>query len=253
MKRILFIIYEGEIRFVPDEKMSCKEYYESIGGDLSKYKNVIRGMIRDGKLVFMKENLQYDNETIAMAKKCGPIIKQQLNMPDLEVGCGVFRGETEEDWKPMFLLKEETLSDEQKELLSRTDNTPNTNNVIDFKNDISDDNFAKYASKFSLYLLIATIIVKVVLHFQHNLDMDNRWISLLVFIQVISLVICTVGYKLKSKITKFVGLLASFALFFLLDLPDIIIGIINLLFTIDQTYIVKILEFFNNLIHKKKK
>ena len=256
MDRILFIIYHDEIRFVPNKDMGCKEFYLSLGGDEKEYSSLIRGMIKDGKIVFMKDHYQYDSEVILMARKCAPLIKKQLNMPDLVVGCGLRRGKTPEEWEPLFILnniEETALSEEAKELLGRVEHKDSSTEVIEFKNNTNDTTFAKYASRFSFYLLVAAIVVKIILYYQHKININSRWVVLIIAIQLLSLFICMIAYRLKSKSTKYFGLIASAALFFLFDLADIIIGIINLLFTVDQTYIVKILELFNKIIHKKKK
>ena len=257
MDRILFIIYHGEVRFVPNREMSCKEYYVSLGGDIKEYDSVIRGMIKGNYIIFMKSNFQYDSEVVRMAKQCAPLIKEQLNKPDLIVCCGIIRGKSEDDWKPMMVvdeyLEESSISDEAKELLERVDYQNNeTDSVVDFKNNADDDSFAKYASRFSFVLLLATIIVKVVLYYQHTINFDSRWVSLLIFIQVFSLVICWIGYRIKFKPTKYIGLLASASLFFLFDLADIIIGVLNLLLTIDQGYLVSIFQFIQKLFKKRK-
>ena len=257
MDRILFIIYNGQVRFVPNREMSCKEYYLSLGGDAKEYDSVIRGMIKGKNIVFMKSNLQYDSEVVRIAKKCAPIIREQLNMPDLVVCCGIVRGKNDYEWKPMMIVDENTdnvvISDEAKELLERVNyKNEESQSVVDFKNNTDDDSFAKYASRFSFFLLIATIIVKVVLYYKHTINFDSRWVSLLIFIQIFTLVICWIGYRIKFKPTKYIGLIASASLFFLFDLADIIIGVLNLLLTIDQGYIVSIFDFIHKLFKKKK-
>lgn len=261
MDKILFIIYQDEIRFVPNKSMSCKQYFLSLGGNMNDYDNLIRGMITDNKLLFMKTNYQYDSEVVSVAKKCAPVIKERLNMPQLITCCGIVKGVGKDPWKPALVLEDEnvTINEEQRELLERVEyqNTPtpstSENVVLEIKNDITDEKFAKYASRFSFYLLLATIISKVVLHFQHKLDLDNRFILLLVVVQIVSLVLCIFGYRKQKKKTFVFGLTATAALFLLLDLYDIIIGSITLLFTVDQTYIVHFLDFIHKLFHKEKK
>ena len=261
MDKILFIIYQDEIRFVPNQSMSCKQYFLSLGGNMDDYDQLIRGMITDGKVLFMKTNYQYDSEVVNVAKKCAPIIKDKLNMPHLITCCGIVKGVGKVPWKPALVLEDEDIkiNDEQKELLERVEyvNTPvqNTteNVVLEIKNDITDEKFAKYASRFSFYLLLATIIAKVVLYYQHNLDLQNSFILLLVAVQIISLILCIFGYRKQKKRTFIFGLSATAALFLLLDIYDIVIGAITLLFTIDQKYIVHILDFIHNIFHKKKK
>ena len=258
MDKILFIIYQDQIRFVPNKAMSCKEYYISLGGDMMEYHNLIRGMIMDDKLIFMKSDFSYDDEVIKIAKKCAPIIMEQLNMPNLITCCGI--DQMGNRWRPSIVFKdgnyvppkkEVELNEEQKELMNRTQvvEAKTEGQLFDYKNNYDDPLFAKYASRFSLYLLIATIIVKVVLYYQHNLDIYNRFIALIVFLQIFFLILSIFGYRKRKKITRFYGLCATGCLFLLMNLPDIIIGAINLFFTIDQTYIVKFLAFF----HRRKK
>lgn len=262
MDKILFIIYQGEIRFVPNKSMSCKQYYLSLGGSIKDYDHLIRGMITDGKILFMKTNYQYDSEVVSVAKKCAPLIKEKLNMPNLITCCGIVKGIGKSPWKPALVLEdteEPVINQEQRELLERVEYqktpTPSTNEnvVLEIKNDISDQQFAKYAARFSFYLLLATIGAKVLLHFQHKLDLDNRFILLLVVVQILSLILCIFGYRKQKKRTFIFGLTATAALFLLLDIYDIIIGSITLLFTVDQTYIVHMIDFIHKIFHKEKK
>ena len=62
-QKILFIIYNGEIKFLQNSPMDHREWYQSLGGNMEEYDNVIRGYIIDNMIIFFKANLNYDNET----------------------------------------------------------------------------------------------------------------------------------------------------------------------------------------------
>ncbi len=253
-QRILFLIYKDEIKFTQNPNIDHKEWFHAIGGTDEEYENLIRGFIIDDKMIFVKKDLGYDSEVISVAQRCAPLIKKQLNKPYLKVCCGIQRGMNGSSWEPIMVLKEESVTEEQKELLQRVDhgssNTSGT--IIDFKNNYEDPKFIKYAEKFTLILLIITIIVKVILIGNKTILMSSRWNSLLVYAQIIFLILTLIGYNRKMKNTKYFGIAACIALFFMFDLPDIIIGIINLFFTVDQTYIIDFLDFCHRIKEKIK-
>ena len=53
--RILFIVINGEIKFIQNTTMDHREWYQSLGGNMDEYENVIRGYIMDNKIIFFNE------------------------------------------------------------------------------------------------------------------------------------------------------------------------------------------------------
>ena len=70
--------------------------------------------------------------------------------------------------------------------------------------------------------------------------------------QIVLLILTLIGYKNKNPKAKFYGLAASLLLVFMFELPDIIIAIVNLLFTLDQGYILKAIEMSKQGVDKSK-
>ena len=282
--KILFIVFNGEIKFLKDASIDHREWYLSLGGNIEEYPNVIRGYITEGKLIFFKEDLKYDSEVIDFATKMAIPMKKQLNQPDLKVCCGINPGHDGVKWEPILVLKDQDLdgyeapaegvpelsediilkraeakADEEIERIQKeVQTTPPAQAaeqipvepVIEFKNDMQDEKFTKYALKFTVILLIVAAIVKIILINNKTMPTSNRWNMLLILVQIGGLIVSIVGYSQKMTKTKYFSLAASVASIFMFDLVDIIIGVLNLLFTIDQNYVVQIIDFLKNATKK---
>lgn len=260
--KMLFMIYNGEIKFLSNTNMDHREWYQSLGGDPNNYDNTIRGYVIKNQLIFFKGNLSYDNEVIDMARKCAPVMKQQLNNPDLKVCCGITPGMNGASWEPILTLNEDELTgfsiNIQDEINKQVQaaQTPqteqaqlNTEPILEFKNNFDDPQFIKTATIFTSVMLVITIISKILLYSNKKLDFNSSWNIFLVITQVALLILTIIGYRKKIKATKYFGLAASISLFFMFDLIDLILGIINTFFTIDQGYLVKALS----IVKKDKK
>ena len=88
-------------------------------------------------------------------------------------------------------------------------------------------------------MLVLAVLSKVFLVSTKKIDIGSGWIMLLTISQIILLVVTLIGYMRKIPSTKYLGIAASLSLVFMFTLTDVIIGIINFLFTIDQGYIIK--------------
>ena len=261
--RIMFIVINGEIKFIQNTTMDHKEWYQSLGGDMNIYDNVIRGYIMDNKIIFFKANLSYDTEVIDFATKMGYKMKQQLNHPEYKVCCGIDPGHEGNKWEAIITLNdqdlegyksEEEIAKEKQELDQRlAQANAEVNPLIEFKNDIADPKFRRYATFFTLILFGVAILAKIIMVNNKTLMTENRWNYLLIMFQSAGFICTMLGYMLKWPKTKYFGLLASVASFFLFDLIDLIVGAINLLFTVDQSYILKTVEFFKKIFQKLKK
>lgn len=259
--KILFMIYNGEIKFLNNTTMDHREWYLSLGGDINNYDNVIRGYVINNNLIFFKANLSYDQEVIDMAQKCAPAMKQQLNNPNLRVWCGISPGMNGASWEPILELKENELTgfsiniqeETKKHQMKPQQGEKELSPILEFKNNYEDPKFIKFATVFTSIILVLTILSKIYLYTTEKLNFTSRWSILLVISQMVLLIITLVGYNKKLNSSKYFGLASSIALIFMFELPDIIIGIINLFFTIDQGYILKILDIGKSGVTKISK
>lgn len=107
--RILFIVINGEIKFIKNPTMDHKEWFQSLGGNMEEYDDTIRGFVMEGKIIFCKANLNYDSEVIDFATKMAIPMKKQLNKPDLKVCCGIDPGQNGGKWEAILFLNEKDL------------------------------------------------------------------------------------------------------------------------------------------------
>lgn len=124
--------------------------------------------------------------------------------------------------------------------------------LIKFYNNFSDPEFIKYATKFNIIMIVLAIIVKVMLFSSKKLMFQDRWGMLLMVAQIGGLALSTYFYQKKSPYAKYLSLISTIALFFMFDLLDIILGILVLFFTVDQNYIIKLVEYIKKGIEKVK-
>lgn len=252
--KILFMIFKGGIKFLTNSNMDHREWYLSLGGDINDYDNVIRGYVIDNKIIFFKANLMYDQEVIDMACKCAPLMKQQLNNPYLTVCCGITPGMNGSEWEPILTLKDEEITNYNNKIIAQQNKEPvvvpkmnsELEPVLEFKNNYKDPKFIKFATIFSIVILVLTIIAKVILVNTKKIETTSGWNILLMILQVVLIILSIVGYLKKSDRTKYIGVMASASLFFMFDIFDIILGAINLFFTIDQGYILKLIDTGKN-------
>lgn len=267
--RILFMVFNGEIKFLQHSSMDHKEWYLSLGGNMDEYDNMIRGFIMDSKIIFFKANLNYDKEVIDFATKMGLIMKTQLNHPEYKICCGINPGQDGAKWEPILTINEEDLAgyeseeekqkreekEKQKEQLEQAIQHTDSGPILEFKNDVESKEFIHYATIFTLILLGVAILAKVVLISQKTLMLSSRWNVILLLGQVASFVLTIVGYQKKMSKTKIFALAASIFSIILFDLVDVIIGVLNFLFTLDQNYIIKLMSLpkkIGEFIKKKR-
>lgn len=266
--KILFMIYKNEIKFMTSKTADHWKWYQSLGGNPNEYDNVVRGYIENNKIVFFKSNYSCDEEVIDKAKSYGLMIKKHLNIESAEVYCGIERKEdgtfspnkliTNEEMNNYIIQKEKEEKErqekiKQEELMKTLQENSSTENIIEFKNDYSDEAFTKYAISFTTIILVATLISKIYLITTKKLYIDNSWNSLVVFIQIISNVASIYFYKKKSYLAKYTSIATTVSLFITFNLTDIIIATFNLFFTVDQKYIIVFMEKVKELEEKAKK
>lgn len=252
--KILFMIYNDEIKFLTNSEMDHREWYLSLGGDINNYDNVIRGFVVNNKIIFFKANLMYDQEVIDMASRCAPVMKQQLKNPNLTVCCGITPGMNGAEWEPILTLKDEELTGfsikMDKPIKEETKDIPKEEvelqPILDFKNNYKDPKFIKFATIFSIVILILTIVSKIILINTKKIETTSSWNILLIVLQVLFIILSIIGYNRRNDKTKYIGILASASLFFMFDIYDIVLGALNLFFTIDQGYILKLIDTGKN-------
>lgn len=240
--RLLFLIFNGEIKFLTSNIMDHREWYRSLGGNDADYDNVVRGFVMDNKIIFVKgPKLSYDSNVVEIAKKCGPLIRQQLNNPDLVICCGVIPGENGDRWEPIMFIKEEPPTSPEVQNPTQL-GAKTAGKVIEFSSKFDDPMFVMYAVRFTLILIIVAILNKMFLIAVHRFSLNNSLLFLLMIAQIVSLFLCIPAYKKNSPKFKIFGLVAAGSSFLMLNLVDLIIGALNLIFIVDQTLIVSLMK-----------
>lgn len=260
--KILFIVLNDEIKFLKGSTMDHREWYLSLGGAPEKYDDIIRGYIMKGKVIFFKANLNYDKEVIDFATKTGIAIRNQINEPTYKICCGINPGHDGADWEPILTIpdeellgykSEEQLQQEAKKLESQKRNEELgtvEGPLIEFRNDFTNPEFIKYAKTFTIVMTILAIISKIILSFTGALSSGGGFLTLLILIQIGGLIATIVGYQKKIPQTKYIAFASAVASVCLFDIPDIIIGVLIGLFTVDQTYIIKMMQMVKKLFNK---
>lgn len=251
--RILFIIFNNQIQYCHDPNSDHRNFYQSLGGNPNDYENTIKGYIFKDKIVFFKNNLTYDEEVINMAKRCAPAMKQQLNNPYLKVCCGINPGQNGTAWEPILTLNDSELTgyvtnkeiEQKQQAIKESERQQRiareTTTVVDFKNNYDDPKFIKFAIIFTIVILVLTVLSKLYLVYISEENITGLTKFLMVA-QILLLIGTLIGYIQKKEYSKYLGIGATVALVMMFNIIDIIIGVINFLFTVDQGYIVSILN-----------
>lgn len=253
--RILFLIYNNEVKYLQNSNMDHREWFLSLGGKQEEYEQLIRGFIMDGKVLFFKgSEFKYDNEVYDTARKFAHNIRSTLNNNNLVICCGILPGLPGQKWEPILVLNENEIENyvekpikvpEKKEIKEF-----HQEQVLEFKNNYEDEKFIKVATTFTIVILILTVIAKVVLISTKKMNPSSFGEILLILAQVLTLIGTIYGYKKKKEFTKYLSLLAAISIILTFDLFDIIIGIIYFIFSIDQGYFVSLGNFIKEKIKK---
>jgi len=245
--KILFMIVDDEVKYLTNSDMDHREWYISLGYDNNNFDNLVRGFVMEGKIIFFKGmNFNYDEEVIKIAKKYAQSIRSTLNNPNLEVCCGIVINSYGEKWEPVYTLSEADLNNiaptEKTVKKEEIKKEVNTRPLIEFKNNYEDPKFIKTAVIISSITLILSIIIKMYLTSKQVYSFSNFVDFLLTIGSSGLLVIIIFGYIRKLQITKYLGIVASICLLLMLDIFDIVLGIIYFIFSIDQGYFTKIIN-----------
>ena len=253
--RILFMIIDKQVKYYQGADMDHKEWYISLGLDLNNFDNIIRGFIADGKIVFYKgQNFNYDDEVMRYAKGFAPSMRITLNNLNLEVWCGAMVNGFNSKWEPIVRINDNELTgiiDEPVKVEKKVVSDRPQESVIDFKNDYDNPAFIKRAILVSIVTLILAVIIKVILIANQKMYMSNRGDSFLMLLQIGLLGGSIYGYSSKKKYTKYLGIGAGIALLLMFDILDILLGILYLVYSIDESYYFKLIEMIKKVTNKK--
>ena len=255
--RNLFMIIDNQVKIQENTTMDHREWYISLGLDLNKFENIIRGYIIENKIVFFKgSTFGYDNDVYTAALAYSKSIRHYLNNETLEVWCGISVDGNNKKWEPILRVKEEEIANyippvEKKEEPKKE--YKETGPLIEFKNNYEDPNFIKIATIVTGIVIILEIILKItlfkeqkVLHFNNPLDV------LLSAVQIGLLLYSIYGYVTKKSNTKYISIVASVLIVLTLDVWDIIIGVLYFVFSVDQSYFIKLINLIKGLFKKKE-
>lgn len=246
MNRVLFMIIHNQIQYLQNSAMDHKEWYDSLGLDPALYESIVRGYVIENKIVFFKGiTFQYDEEVIRSAKMFAPHIRQALQNETLEVYCGILINPGQK-WEPILKISNEEIasfvppkSPEEKIDYSQIQ----TENILEFKNDIKDPKICKNAIMVTGVILVLEIIIKAILFSkQEILHLNNPMDVLLSFSQIGLLGFIIFCYMRQKEMAKYLGLVVSVLMILTFDLFDIILGIFYFTFSIDQSIFIKFIE-----------
>lgn len=252
------MIIDNQVKIELNTTMDHREWYISLGLDLNKFENIIRGYIIDNKIVFFKGSaFNYDKEVYTAALTYAKSIRHYLNNPSLEVCCGITIDNYNSKWEPILKIKEEEIANYIPPTVKKEEEkkeTIETGPVIEFKNNYEDPKFIKIATIVTGIVIVLEIIIKMLLFKEQKiLQTSNPLDILLTVLQLGLLGYSIYGYINKKSNTKYISIVASILIILTLDIWDIIIGILYFVFSIDQSYFIKIINSIKKLIKKGDK
>ncbi len=249
--RILFMIVENNVVYLSNSPMDHREWYQSLGYDMNLFESIIRGYVMEGKIIFFKgSTFNYDQEVITCARQFSPRIRRDLQIESYPVYCGITIPSPGAKWEPVVKLAEEELTGMVASPKTEVVEKPpiETGPAIEFKNDISNDSFSKTAVLVTSIVLGCTFLLKIFLFAQGKILHLNSFIDVLLTILQLGFLGATIYFYSKKNVrAKATGLGASICLIFTLHIWDILLGICYFLFTIDQGYFTKVIDFFKGL------
>ena len=88
-KRIAFLIVDGKLLLLKNQKLSHFEWARSIGVSEEEFNNLTRGYVLDGKIVFYKGNFDFDEQVVKDAEDFAEVIKAECGLSFAGVYAGV--------------------------------------------------------------------------------------------------------------------------------------------------------------------
>ena len=250
--RVLFMIVDDQVKYLTEGEMDHREWYNSLGLDPNNYENIVRGFVMDNKIIFFKgANFISDNEVMTMAKRHAPGIRLHLNV-NYEVYCGIEAHSLGGKWEPIVKINDNELTgivqkkEEPKPVVPKE-----TGPSLEFKNDYENPKFIKRAIIVTIVVLILSLLFNIT-----DIMRDPSRFDFLEFLFIIGQVVCfiatIIGYIQKKEAVKVTGILAALLLVFTFNLDNIVLGIFYFVFSVDQNYILKLIELIKKLMKGKK-
>lgn len=256
-KKILFMILHDEVLYLDENSdMDHKEWYESLGEDMSLFDNVIRGFVIDGKIVFFKAFFNYDEEVIQAAKKYAVEIRNKVNNFELGVYCGILHGGGYgKNWETIVEIKEEELKNnkdknEKKEKIVKKVETTSDKQVPIINNDYNSDSYTKIGFAISMITLGLSMIIIGMAVNSHTLQFKGMGDAILVLFQFVLLIVVIVGYRFKASYTKYLSFGVSLLMILTFNIFEIILAVLYALFSIDMGYFTKSFSFIKSKLSK---
>ncbi len=253
-KKKLFMIIRDEVLILEDDDKDHKEWYESLGEDISLFDQVIRGFIIDGKIIFFKAFFNYDDEVIKCAKRFGPIIRNKVNNKELKVYCGILPGGGYGNkWEPILEINEDELikEDKKKKKEKKKIELPKVEGKgLDIKNDYNSVEFSRIGFAISMITLGLSMIVIGFAINSSNLQFKGMGDAFLVFLQFLLLIIVMVGYKKRAPFTKYCAFGVSILMILTFNIFEVILGIFYFVFSVDIGYFTKTFSFIKSKLSK---
>lgn len=255
--KIQFMIINGDVQYLQNSTMDHREWFISLGGNPADFEQVIRGFIMDNKIVFFKGmNFNYDQQVMNAAIMYSEKIKQAMNNPKLEVYCGITISSQGAKWEPVVKINDSELLKEKKEEQIVNDKAfqnqyghIGNESMLEIKNDYNDEKFLKKAIIVTIIIMVLSICNSIFFQRIGRAVIITKFDIFLSILQVILLGTCIYLYKQKNKYAKYLAIATSIVMIFTFNIISIILGIIYLLFTVDQKYFQKI----ENLVKKRNK
>ena len=241
MKQVLFMILEGDVKFLTSDTMDHREWYNSLGKDPNLFDEVIRGFILNNKIVYYKgSTFRYDDEVIKAAKMYTPYIRHSMNNPTLEACCGVtFTSPTE--WEVVVKIQENEITgiaSTPKEEVKQ-----DTGPSFHIENNVQDEQFRKNAMIVTGVVIALSLISKIfLLQKQEILSLSHFFDLFLIVAQFALLGFSIYLYAKKKEIAKYTSIAASVVLILTFHIVDVILGILYFLFCVNQNIFISIIN-----------
>ena len=169
-----------------------------------------------------------------------------------EGDCGIEAHSLGGKWEPIVKINDNELTgivqkkEEPKPVVPKE-----TGPSLEFKNDYENPKFIKRAIIVTIVVLILSLLFNIT-----DIMRDPSRLDFLEFLFIIGQVVCfiatIIGYIQKKETVKVTGILAALLLVFTFNLDNIVLGIFYFVFSVDQNYILKLIELIKKLMKGKK-
>jgi UDP-N-acetylmuramate-alanine ligase len=98
--RIAFMIIQNQIMYLSDSTMSHLEWFESLELPNENFNDIVRGYVKNGKIIYYKGDFEYDEDVLNVAKSTCNQIMEETGSYGFKVYAGVTKGEIGLEWEP---------------------------------------------------------------------------------------------------------------------------------------------------------